>query len=153
MKSARSEMLTFGKVTTSLTQRGIISHQPIVFDHRVVQAMMPLRVGRVDLRPWRREECAAVIAMLSDTIEGRLAGHVLECRRGIDQSAVEEDPPPHPTRLRPIGQCNGHCPARESRSVNPGQARSVSGEFLPDDPPSRLFDNAVTTPRKLRQQR
>ena len=136
-----------------VTQPGIVTQESIVLANRTLQVMMALGVSRVEFRPRWREEYAAVIVMFSDVIESRFAGQVLEGRSGVDQSAVEEYPPGDPARIFSIRQGHRDCAAREGRSVNPRQARSVAGEFLPDDPSSRLFDNSVTVPGKLRQQR
>ena len=165
MQSARllferiqNEVRTFGDADLwqdddFVTQRGIVTQESIVFANRVLQVMMALAVSRVEFRPRRCEEYAAVIVMFSDVIESTFAGDMLKSRSGVDQSAIEEDPPRHSARIFSIRQRHRECAAREGRSVNPRQARSVAGEFLPDDPPSRLFDNPVTAPRKLRQQR
>ena len=52
-----------------------------------------------------------------------------------------------------IPERHRHCPASEGRTVKPGQGRTAAGEFLLDDPSPRFFDNRITTPGQLRQER
>src|SRR6188472_2025678 len=114
---------------------------------------MAFFVSGMNLRPWRCEEDAPVIAVRCGPTEGGLAGQVLKRRGGVDESPVEEDPPGHPPRILSIGQGNCDRSACEGRSIDPGQARAVAGEFLADDASAGFFDNRVATARQLREER
>src|SRR5690606_1127468 len=122
----------------------------VVFLYGGREAMPTRGVGDEDLGPGRGQEDAAMIGVRpAERLERRLAGRMLERRRGIDEAAVEEDESTRPAGFGAILERDRHGPAGEGRENHPGKGRAIA---LGDDPSAGLLDNGMAAPPEFGEQ-
>src|ERR1700747_3212689 len=69
-----------------VSQRWVSLQQPLVLCESRTEAVPPLPIGHINLRPWRRQKYAPMIAVRSvKRRENRRSGHVVGRRGGRSQ--------------------------------------------------------------------
>jgi len=80
------------------------------------------------------------------------AREMLECRCGIDQAAIEEDPPLPALGRGAIGERHRDRPPREGLAIDPWQGRTAAGDLFRHDAAAGFLDDVVAAPPKLGEQ-
>ena len=93
-----------------------------------------------------------VAVQCSQGFQHRLSREDFQRRRGVDDSAVKENPPRVALGRFSVSQRHRDCLACKGQGVKPGERASAGFEFILHNPTPRLFDDRVAAGAKLGEQ-
>lgn len=128
-----------------VAERAIVREKPRILVRCRVEAVLPLVVVLIDLRPGRREGYTAMVAVGPARLMNHIVAYgVFKCRGGIEQISVEEDSALKVGGRLPIDDSRCDRSPREGCGINPGQRRGARYQLFSNDPTARLFDHGIT---------